>query len=118
MVSKGTTQTSPESAASRFAEAFEFLTTNPTAHIYYCLKGERTIDRKLQQHYPDVCSAEDVEALSSPLRTTVLYLDVVMKATEWPTRDNSIKSLAKHLGFSRRDPHPSRAASIERFDRR
>lgn len=40
------------------------------------------------------------------------------KATEWPTRDHSIKTLAKFLGFSWRDTHPSGAASIEWFDRR
>jgi predicted RecB family nuclease len=41
----------------------------------------------------------------------------VKKATEWPTRDHSIKTLAKFLGFSWRDTHPSGAASIEWFDR-
>jgi uncharacterized protein len=42
---------------------------------------------------------------------------VVLKATEWPTRDYSIKSLAKYLGFIWRDTHPSGAASIEWFHR-
>jgi len=46
-----------------------------------------------------------------------LYFDVVLKATEWPTRDYSIKTLAKYLGFSWRDKHPSGAASIEWFNR-
>jgi uncharacterized protein len=40
---------------------------------------------------------------------------VVKKATEWPTWDFSIKTLAKYLGFSWRDTHPSGAASIEWF---
>ena len=40
-----------------------------------------------------------------------------MKATEWPTRDRSIKTLARYLGFSWRDPNPSGAASIEWYDR-
>lgn len=31
------------------------------------------------------------------------------KATEWPTRDYSIKTLARHLGFAWRDAHPSGA---------
>ena len=39
------------------------------------------------------------------------------KATEWPTRDFSLKTLAKYLGFNWRDTHPSGAASIEWFDR-
>lgn len=46
-----------------------------------------------------------------------LYYNVVQKATEWPTRDHSIKTLAAFLGFAWRDPHPSGAASIEWFDR-
>ena len=46
-----------------------------------------------------------------------LYFDVVLKLTEWPTRDFSIKTLAKYLGFNWNDPHPSGAASIEWFDR-
>jgi predicted RecB family nuclease len=40
-----------------------------------------------------------------------------MKATEWPTNDQSIKTLAKYLGFAWRDTNPSGAASIEWFDR-
>jgi RNase_H superfamily len=41
-----------------------------------------------------------------------------MKATERPTRDYSIKTLAEYLGFEWRDAHPSGAASIEWHDRR
>jgi len=46
-----------------------------------------------------------------------LYFDVVLPKTEWPTKDYSIKTLAKYLGFSWRDTHPSGAASIEWFHR-
>ena len=35
----------------------------------------------------------------------------------WPTRDHSIKTLAKFLGFSWRDTDPSGAASIEWYQR-
>jgi predicted RecB family nuclease len=55
--------------------------------------------------------------LFEPTRAIDLYGDVVLKATEWPTRDHSIKTLAKYLGFTWRDTHPSGAASIEWFDR-
>ena len=72
--------------------------------------------RVLQQNYPDVCSAEDIEALFHPVRSVDLYYDVVQKATMWPTRDHSIKTLAKFLGFKWRDTSPSGAASIEWFD--
>ena len=50
-------------------------------------------------------------------RAIDLYGGVVLKATEWPTRDHSIKTLAKCLGFTWRDAHPSGAASVEWFDR-
>jgi predicted RecB family nuclease len=85
--------------------------------VYYYSKYERTIWRGLQQKYPDVCSAAEIEALFDPVRSVDLYFDVVQKATMWPTRDHSIKTLAKFLGFQWRDTNPSGAASIEWFDR-
>jgi predicted RecB family nuclease len=106
----------PESERQAFANSFAFLTADPTATIWYYSKYERTLYRKLQARYPDVCSAEDIERLFDPARTIDLYFDVVMKATEWPTNDHSIKTLAKYLGFSWRDNNPSGAASIEWFD--
>jgi predicted RecB family nuclease len=100
-----------------FAQAYAYLSQQAGASIYYYSKYERTQYRKLQAKYPDVCSAEDIERLFDPARAIDLYGDVVIKATEWPTRDHSIKTLAKHLGFAWRDVHPSGAASIEWFDR-
>ena len=91
-------------------------TSRPCA-IYYYSKYERTIYRKLREKYPDVCSAEEIEELFDPAHAIDLYYDVVRKATEWPTWDFSIKTLAKYLGFAWRDTHPSGAASIEWFDR-
>jgi predicted RecB family nuclease len=66
--------------------------------------------RKLRRKCPDVCSEVTLRCCLTP-RAIDLYLDVVLKATEWPTRDFSIKTLAKYLGFEWRDPHPSGAAS-------
>lgn len=100
-----------------FAAAIAYFTALPDAAIYYYSKYERTIYRKLQAKYQDVCSADDIERLFDPSRAIDLYGDVVLKATEWPTRDHSIKTLAKYLGFEWRDSHPSGAASIEWFDR-
>jgi hypothetical protein len=48
-----------------------------------------------------------------PPRRFDLYSDIVANFTEWPTRDHSIKTLARYLGFTWRDTHPSGAASIE-----
>lgn len=107
---------SPKAERHAFAGAVAHLTSVPTATIWYYSKYERTLYRKLQARYPDVCSAEAIEALFDPGRAVDLYNDVVTKATEWPTNDQSIKTLAKYLGFSWRDTNPSGAASIEWFD--
>lgn len=93
------------------------MTARPGAAIYYYSKYERTAYRKLQRRFPDVCSAETIEALFTSPRSVDLYCDVVMKATEWPVRNHSIKTLAKHLGFAWRDVDPSGAASIEWYHR-
>jgi predicted RecB family nuclease len=100
-----------------FAQAYAYLSQQKGAAIYYYSKYERTQYRNLQEKYPDVCGAEDIERLFDPARAIDLYGDVVIKATEWPTRDHSIKTLAAHLGFAWRDTHPSGAASVEWFDR-
>jgi len=106
----------PEAEKAAFSQALAFLQSVPDATIWYYSKYERTTYRKLQQRYPDVCSAQDIEDLFNPKRAIDLYYDVVTKATEWPTNDYSIKSLAKYLGFKWRDTNPSGAASIEWFD--
>ncbi len=100
-----------------FKDAWQYICDKQPCIIYYYSKYERTIWRQLQSKYPTVCTAEDIEDLFHPSQSVDLYFDVVKKATEWPTRDYSIKTLAKYLGFSWRDTHPSGAASIEWFDR-
>jgi predicted RecB family nuclease len=106
-----------EAERDAFAAAFAYFNGQADALIYYYSKYERTIYRKLQGKFPAVCSPEDIERLFDPSRAVDLYGDVVIKATEWPTRDHSIKTLAKYLGFTWRDTHPSGAASVEWFDR-
>jgi uncharacterized protein len=107
----------PDSEKTAFADAWNYMRTRRPCAIYYYSKYERTIYRKLQEKYPDVCSANDIEELFDPTQTIDLYYDVVLKATEWPTWDFSLKTLAKFLGFAWRDTHPSGAASIEWFNR-
>ena len=99
-----------------FADAWQYICANQPCTIYYYSKYERTIWRKLQEKYPDVCSAEEIETLFDPVNTIDL-LEVVRKYTEWPTRDHSIKTLAQYLKFEWRDTDPSGAASIEWFQR-
>ena len=107
----------PASERSAFVGAWTYMRNKRPCAIYYYSKYERTLYRKLQAKYPDVCSANDIEELFDPKDTIDLYYDVVLKATEWPTWDFSLKTLAKYLGFAWRDTHPSGAASIEWFDR-
>lgn len=99
-----------------FTEAVAFLHSRQPATIFYYSKHERTKYRKLQQRYPDVCTADRIEALFHSAQAVDLYFDVVLKAVEFPTIDYSLKTLAKFLGFKWQDKHPSGAASIEWFD--
>ena len=107
----------PEAEKEAFAAAWEYVRARPQAMLYYYSKYERTWWRSLREKYPDVCAEADIEALFEPHRAIDLYYDVVLKNTEWPTRDFSLKTLAKYLGFNWRDTHPSGATSIEWFDR-
>lgn len=107
----------PDAEKKAFADAWAYVQQSRPCTIYYYSKYERTIYRSLQAKYPDVCSAEEVENMFDPALTIDLYNDFVKKSTEWPTWDFSIKTLAKYLGFSWRDMHPSGAASIEWFNR-
>lgn len=107
---------SPASERQAFSEAMDFFRASPNAAVYVYSHYERTTYRKLQQRYPDAATAEEIETLFAEDRTIDLY-KVVKSSTEWPTWDHSIKTLAKYLGFSWRDPNPSGAASIEWYDR-
>jgi predicted RecB family nuclease len=107
----------PESERRAFADAVSFINSSQPAMVFYYSKYERTVYRKLQARYPEVCSADDIERLFDAKNAVDLYFDVVLRGTEWPTHDFSIKTLAKYLGFSWRDTDPSGAASIEWFNR-
>ena len=107
----------PQAERAAFAQAIGLMRETQPNVIYYYSKYERTWYRKLQSRYPNLCSAEEVEELFAPSRAVDLYTDVVLRATEWPTNDHSIKTLAKYLGFQWRDQNPSGAASIEWYGR-
>jgi predicted RecB family nuclease len=107
----------PEAEERAFADAWRYIRATQPCTVYYYSKYERTIYKRLCQKYPNDCTEAEVEALFDPMRSVDLYFDVVLKATEWPTRDFSLKTLAGYLGFVWRDTHPSGAASIEWFNR-
>jgi len=107
----------PEAEEEAFAKAWAYIQSNPDAIIYYYSKYERTLYRKLCLKHPSVCTPDEIENMFDPAKAIDLYFDVVLKATEWPTKDYSIKTLARYLGFDWRDTHPSGAASIEWYNR-
>lgn len=106
-----------EAEEAAFVDAWRYIQTSDGAVIYYYASYERTWWRKLQGRYPHVCTEKDIEVMFDPARCVDLYNHVVRKKTEWPTRDHSLKTLAKYLNFEWRDTHPSGAASIEWFHR-
>jgi predicted RecB family nuclease len=100
-----------------FSDALNYILKSQPCAIYYYSKYERTWYRNLAKRYPSVCSQDQIENVFDPSTAIDMLFDVVKKATEWPTRDMSIKTLAQYLGFSWKDAHPSGAASIEWFYR-
>lgn len=106
----------PAAEEAAFALAVALFREYPAALIVHYSKYERTEYRKLQRKYPMVATPEEIDALFKPPRAMDLYLDAVKPASEWPTLDFSIKSLAKWCGFAWRDLDPSGASSIEWFD--
>jgi uncharacterized protein len=108
---------SAEGEEAAFAGAWSYLQDRRGAVVYYYSNYERTVWRRLQASYPDVCTREDVDSLFAAGRSVDLYTDVVLRSTDWPVHDYSLKTLARYLGFKWRDPHPSGAASIEWYER-
>lgn len=100
-----------------FSEAVQYMQECQPCAIYYYASHEKTTYGKLLKKYPGACDEDDLTALYESERTVDLYNDIVRKATEWPTWDHGLKTLAKYLGFEWRDTHPSGAASIEWYDR-
>ena len=101
-----------------FAQAWNYISEKvQDSVIYYYSKYERTAYRKLAEKYPAVCSIAEIDTLFELPVMVDLYFDVVKKNTEWPTYDQSIKTLAQYLGFKWRDKDPSGAASIEWYNR-
>ncbi|HOD71932.1 MAG TPA: TM0106 family RecB-like putative nuclease [Deltaproteobacteria bacterium] len=107
----------PEGEREAFRQAWEYVCSSRPAAMYFYSKYERTWWRILQQRYPDIATAQQIEELFDPATAVDLYYDVVLSCTEWPTNDYSIKTLATYLGFNWRDKTPSGAESIEWYNR-
>jgi predicted RecB family nuclease len=100
-----------------FKEAWKYIQFRRPCVIYYYSPYERTFWRKLQKKYPTVLLEAEVAELFDPKNSIDLYGGVVRPWTEWPTRDLSLKTLAKFLGFNWRDASPSGADSMEWYNR-
>jgi predicted RecB family nuclease len=111
-----TTAATPGAERESFAEAVDYVRSKMPWVMYIYSKYERTWWRALQQRYPDVCTRAEIDEMFDESRTVDL-LAVVQSSTEWPTKDHTIKTLARYLGFEWRDTHPSGFASIEWYDR-
>jgi predicted RecB family nuclease len=108
---------SADAERSAFQAAWSFIRDHVSAAVYVYSSFERTTYKNLAAKYPEVCSVAGVEAFFANSLVKDLYTDVVLSGSEWPTMSFSIKSIAKFLGFTWRDTHPSGAASIEWFHR-
>jgi predicted RecB family nuclease len=109
-------EATPNGERNAFAQAWEYLKSRRPCAVFIYSKYERTWWRSLQKRHPDVCTADEIEELFASPDMVDLY-EIVSHHTDWPTYDYSLKTLARFLGFSWRDAHPSGAESIEWFER-
>jgi predicted RecB family nuclease len=84
--------------------------------VYYYSSYEKSVYRRLSKKYPDVVLEEKLEAFFSQDNTIDLYLDVILKYTDWPVFSYSLKDIATYLGFEWRDDSPSGALSIQWYN--
>jgi predicted RecB family nuclease len=106
----------PEAERQAFADVWAFLNSDPESVVYYYSPYERTSYRMLQRRYPDVCTAEDIDAFFASDRVVDLYTDVVAPLTEWPLPSYGLKAIAKSRGFAWNAADAGGASSIAWFD--
>lgn len=83
--------------------------------VYYYSPHEKSTYRRMQKRYPDVISAEEVEAFFGNPNVVDLY-GIIQKQTDWPVGSYSLKALAVYCGFHWRDETPSGSLSIQWFN--
>ena len=84
--------------------------------VYYYSHHEKTTYKKLQEKYPDIITAQEVESFFDHPNVIDLY-QIVTKYTDWPLSSYSLKDLATFLKFKWRDETPSGALSIQWFNK-
>ena len=108
-------EASEESEESAFAQAWQYLAGLDGAAIYHYGAHERSVWRLLQDRYPQVCDADELEELFAAQTTVDLYSSVVRPRTEWPTREYSVRAIAGHLGFEWRHAVPEGTGHVELY---
>lgn len=109
---------SPESEKQAWLEFWSYIRSLPKDGfcLYFYSSHEPTTYKRMQQQYPDVATAEEVEWLFDSVRAVDLYYDCVTKKTDWPLFSYSLKEIAHFLKFDWRDKSPSGALSIQWFN--
>ena len=109
---------SPEAEKETWVNFWKYIQTLPKDNfsVYYYSHHEKTTYRKMQKKYPDVISGKEVDDFFDNPNVIDLY-KIVMKNTDWPLSNYSLKALAVYLGFEWRDKTPSGALSIEWFNK-
>lgn len=83
----------PEDEERTFREAWKYVARSRPCALYYYSPYERSVWRKLREKHPSVVAKEELDALFEGEYSVDLYR-VVREASEWPTRDFSVKTLA------------------------
>ena len=83
--------------------------------LYYYSHHEKTTYKKLQEKYPSVITAPEVQSFFDHPNVIDLY-QMVTKHTDWPLSSYSLKDIATFLKFKWRDETPSGALSIRWFN--
>lgn len=99
----------------KFWDYIKFLPKEDYA-VYYYSHHEKTAYKRLREKYPDVISENELEEFFNNPKVIDLYLQVVLKFTDWPLCSYSIKDIATYLSFKWRDETPSGALSIKWYN--
>ncbi|MCL4384562.1 TM0106 family RecB-like putative nuclease [Patescibacteria group bacterium] len=114
-VAKANTREAEKVAWKEFVDYVRSLPENDYT-LYYYSPHEKTTYRHMRTLFPDVISEEELEKLFSKERAIDLYIDVILKLTDWPLSSYSLKEIARYLNFSWRDKTPSGALSIQWYN--
>lgn len=99
---------SPEDEEKTVREFWDYVSQASDAVFYVYSPKERSSLRRLMERYTLDPAVYDQYVGSE----YDLYSDLVVKYSDWPTYTYGIKSIAKLIGFSWRDPDPGGANSI------